>query len=172
MIRDLTAYGGKLIATLGLAKTPRKRPSVENTMSAESEADQAFEDGFLGISQERLRAMRDSELIQYQIGNKPGTVQFELAAEERHRRMISHQLEEQFKLDAKLAAGNERAMIVAAVIGVLGALAGAALGMYATFKTTGAQTSPQATQSHTQPRIAPSKVPTTTSPASGIVTSK
>ena len=126
-----------------------------------------MDDGFLGISREKLRAMRDSELIQWQLKHKPGSIHFELGSDERQRRMISHQLTEQYELDAKLASGNERAMRFAAIIGVLGTLAGAALGMYATFRTANDQTSHQATQSHTQPTTAPSKAPATSAPASG-----
>ena len=87
--------------------------------------------------------MTESELAQWQSILKIGEPKHILAEREWQRRMISHQLTAQYELDAKLAAANERAMRFAAIIGVMGTLAGAGLGAFATFKTSVSQTSPQ-----------------------------
>ena len=131
-----------------------------------------FDDGFLGISKRELEGMSDAKLAQWQAGWKAGTEKHILAEKEWERRIGIRQLREQFNLDSQLARANERAMRFAAVIGVLGTLAGAALGMYATFKTANNQTSHQANQSHTQPATAPSIAPATNEPASGSAATK
>ena len=131
-----------------------------------------FDDGFLGISKRELEGMSDAKLAQWQAGWKAGTEKHILAEKEWDRRIGIRQLREQFNLNLQLARANERAMRFAAIIGVLGTLAGAALGMYATFKTANNQTSHQASQSHTQPATALSIAPATNVPASGGATSK
>ena len=107
--------------------------------------DEEFHDGFVGISRAELQAMPDSELAHWQSQCKPGDAKHTLAEREWQRRMISHQLAEQFQLDSKLAAAGERAMRFAAILGVVGTLAGAAIGAFATFKAgslQGAQPAP------------------------------
>ena len=105
--------------------------------------DEAFSDGFVGVSRDELENMHDTELAEWHAGWKPGTAKHILAEKEWQRRLSLRQLHEQFKLDSRLADANIQAMKFAAILGVLGALAGAGIGAYVTFKTAGnAQGSP------------------------------
>jgi hypothetical protein len=110
-------------------------------MSETNEHDPDFHDGYVGISREELEAMPDSELAQWQSNQKKGTPKHTLAEREWRRRMISHQLKEQFNLDAQLAKAaelhaerlstvNRWWSIAAAIVGVIGALLGTVLGKY------------------------------------------
>ncbi len=137
-------------------------------MTTSKDARAAFAEGFLGIDAASLSDMPDVELSQWQSGFPSDSAQYILAEREWQRRMISHQLTEQFALDSKLAEGNERAMRFAAFIGVVGTLAGAAVGAFATFKTSSGQTSLQASQPQAQAELGTSKAlsKSATAPAS------
>jgi hypothetical protein len=78
--------------------------------------------------------MNDLALAEWQAGWKPSTAKYILAEKEWQRRLSIRQLQEQYRLDSKLSAATNRAMQFAAILGVLGTLAGAGLGAYATFK--------------------------------------
>lgn len=120
-------------------------------MTATNEHDQDLHDGFVGISREDFEAMPDSELAQWQSNQQRGTPKYTLAEHEWQRRMISHQLKEQYDLDARLAKAVEAHAaalanesrehaerlsrvtgwytIAAALVGVIGTLSGALLGL-------------------------------------------
>jgi hypothetical protein len=112
-------------------------------MTAHDEHDPNFHDGFVGVSRKELEVMSGSELAQWQSTLKLGEPKHVLAEREWQRRMIAHQLQEQYNLDAKLAkAAEDHAVKIArnnrwwsiatAVIGVLGTLAGAVIGRIST----------------------------------------
>ncbi|WCM90637.1 hypothetical protein [Acidovorax sp. NCPPB 3576] len=126
-------------------------------MRNDTKPDEAFDEGFQGISRSQLEAMNDLALAEWQSGWKPRTAKDILAEKEWQRRMFVRQLQEQFKLDSKLSEATNRAMQFAAIIGVLGTLAGAGVGAYATFKAGSAQISTSAGQPQTQ--STPAKVP-------------
>ena len=139
--------------------------------ASEPTAQEDFLEGGLGFHPRDLAGMKDIELATWQAKDAEGVKQI-LADREWQRRMISHQLTEQFSLDARLAAGMERAMRFAAIIGVVGTLAGAGVGTFATFKTGSAQTFLPATQSHTQAAPEPSIMQSTPAKAPVLSASK
>lgn len=104
--------------------------------------DEALHEGFLGISRGELEAMNDLQLAQYQEGWKVGSARHILAEKEWQRRTSIRLMQEQFSLDTRLANATNRAMRFAALIGVIGTLAGSALGAYATFITVGGPPQP------------------------------
>lgn len=85
--------------------------------------------------------MTDEQLANWQGGWQANTPKYILAEKEWERRMISHE----FSLQKQLAAANQRWSIIAAIIGVVGTLAGAVLGGYLSQKDN-LQSSPQQTQ--------------------------
>jgi hypothetical protein len=108
-------------------------------MTTNDDHDPNFHDGFVGISREDLQAMPDSELAQWQSDLQPDEPKYVLADREWQRRMITHQLQEQYNLDAKLGKAAETHAeklqrnnrwwsIAVAVIGVIGTLAGTVIG--------------------------------------------
>ena len=76
-------------------------------MSASDDHDLNFHDGFVGISREELEAMTDSELSQWQHNHSYQPPRVILAEREWERRIISHQLKEQYNLDARLSKAAE-----------------------------------------------------------------
>ena len=89
-------------------------------------------DAYVGTSREELAAMCDSELAQWQTNHKDELPLFTLAEREWQRRIISHQLKEQFKLDSKLAEAAERANKFTMVCIVVATIVGAIIGGTAT----------------------------------------
>ena len=75
-----------------------------------------------------LENMTDAQLAEWQAGWKEHSGKYILAEREWERRMISHE----FSLQTKLAAANNRWLIAAAVIGLVGTVAGAIVGAYLT----------------------------------------
>lgn len=96
-----------------------------------------------------LENMTDEQLANWQGGWQANTPKYILAEKEWERRMISHE----FSLQKQLAAANQRWSIIAAIIGVVGTLAGAVLGGYLSQK----DNSPPLLQ---QMRSTPSQSPT------------
>jgi hypothetical protein len=77
-----------------------------------------------------LSAMTDATLAEWQAGWQVHTARGILASKEWDRRLAIRQMHEQFQLDQRLMDANVKAMRFAAVLSVLGTLAGAALGAY------------------------------------------
>lgn len=90
----------------------------------------AFAEGFVGISLHQLSRKPDADLAIWQSEWKPGTANHILAEQEWQRRITVRQLHEQFRLEERIANGNRWWSIVAAVIGVIGTLAGVGLGKW------------------------------------------
>ena len=101
-----------------------------------------FLEGSLGIHPRDLQRKTDIELADWQAKDAEEAKKI-LAEREWHRRMISHQLKEQYNLGARLAAAAEKHAtsiaknnrwwaVGAALIGVTGALAGGWLGRQST----------------------------------------
>jgi predicted DNA repair protein MutK len=101
-----------------------------------------------------LRPLTDSALAQFQEESERQDNRRRVFLSEREweRRMIEHQLREQFALDERLAAASKRSAqqlaaanhwwaLAAAVVGVLGTIAGAWLGAYWQSRMTGLQIS-------------------------------
>jgi len=104
-------------------------------MTTNDDDNTSFHDSFVGVSREDLQAMPDSELALCQSNLKPGEPKYILVDREWQRRMITHQLQEQYNLDAKLSKAAETHAeklqkntrwwsIAVAAIGVIGTLAG------------------------------------------------
>ena len=109
-----------------------------------------FDAGFIGTNKSEIEQMTDLALAEWQSGWKPGTAKHILPDKEWQRRLFLRQLQEQFKLDARLAQANISAMRFAAIIGVVGTLAGACLGAFATFETGISQTTPIVSHSNSK----------------------
>ena len=118
-------------------------------MNEDRSVHEAFVEGFLGVSRNELEGMSDAELAQWQAGWKPETEKHILADKEWTRRLSMRQLGEQFKLEERLAKVNRWWSIGSAFIGVVGTLAGVALGAWW-------QASPPLATSASNPTIAPS----------------
>jgi hypothetical protein len=106
--------------------------------------DAAFSEGFVGVSLSKLARMPDAELATWQSGWKPGTDKYILAEKEWQRRIALRELREQFKLEERLATSNRWWAMAAAVIGVIGTLAGVGLGKWLDSPTQGTSVIPQA----------------------------
>ena len=100
----------------------------------------AFAEGFAGVTQEELEALSEVELAQFQNGWNPEATRDILASKEWERRLAMRQLQEQFKLEEKVANINRWWGIWASVIGVVGTLAGAVIGAKLQGPTATAQT--------------------------------
>ena len=129
-----------------------------------------------------LRSLTDGALAQFQEESQRQDNRRRVILSEREweRRMIEHQLREQFALDERLAAANERSVqqlaaanhwwaLAAALVGVVGTVAGAWLGAYWQLRTTGLQVGQSSSlpASESSPQSAPN-----TEPASAVVPSK
>ena len=97
-------------------------------MAKDKSEREAFAEGFAGVSREELEEMSDIELAQLHNGWNPEATRYILAEKEWTRRLAMRQLQEQFKLEEKVANTNRRWSIAAALIGVVGTLAGAVIG--------------------------------------------
>lgn len=84
------------------------------------------------VTGEDLGAMSDATLAEWQAGRKEHTANGILASKEGERRHAVRLMREQFALDQRLMDANVAAMRFAAVLSVVGTLAGAALGAYRT----------------------------------------
>ncbi len=73
-----------------------------------------------------LSKFNDDELADWQASYKQNTQQFILGEKEWDKRLMSHQ----FALQSKLAATNNRWMIVCSIIGLVGTILGTFLGWY------------------------------------------
>jgi hypothetical protein len=96
----------------------------------EKTPEQLEAEGYVGTSPEQLAQKSDAELAIWQKGWKPQSAEYILADREWQRRLAMRQLEEQFRLDERLARANGWWSLRAAAIGVIGALGGAWLGAY------------------------------------------
>ena len=99
-------------------------------MATHKDALVAFTEGFLGIDAARLADMPDVDLAKWQSGYPADSAHYVLAEREWQRRMIQHQLTIQYKLEEEVAKVNRWWGMGAAIIGVVGTLAGAALGAW------------------------------------------
>ena len=77
---------------------------------------------------DELEGLSDVDLAHWQNGWNPEAKRHILAQKEWARRLAMHQLQEQFKLEEQVAKANRWWSIWAAVIGVVGTLAGAVIG--------------------------------------------
>ena len=120
----------------------------------------AFAEGFAGVTQEELEALSDVELAQFQNGWNPEATRDILASKEWERRLAMRQLQEQFRLEEKLATVNRWWGIGSSLIGVVGTLAGVLLGLWLA--------PPAASTTASGPAVAPSpaKAPSTLQAAS------
>lgn len=76
-------------------------------MSATNDHDPNLHDGYVGVSRKDLVVMPDSELTQWQHNHKNEPPLVTLAERKWQRRIISHQLKEQFDLSSRLAKAAE-----------------------------------------------------------------
>jgi hypothetical protein len=97
-------------------------------MAEDKSVREAFAEGFAGVSREELEQLSDVELAQFQNGWNPEATRHILASREWDRRLAMRQLQEQFRLDERLAEANRWWSIWVAIIGVLATLAGAVIG--------------------------------------------
>ena len=141
-------------------------------MVTEKEARAAFHEGYLGVAAGELLELADVELAQLQAQYPSGSAQGILAEKEWQRRLSVRQLQEQFRLDSRLAEATNNAMKFAAIIGVVGTLTGAGLGAYSTLKASSGQTSPSATQPQAQAIPGMSTTPPTPAKAPAPAASK
>ncbi len=126
-------------------------------MSEANDHDPNLHDGYVGTSREKLAAMCDSELAQWQHNHRNEPPLVILAEREWQRRIISHQLKEQFKLDTKLAEAAEKANKFTMVCIVVATIVGAIIGGAATVIGTKMQQSQTSTQLSPPEDMTPTK---------------
>jgi DNA-binding Xre family transcriptional regulator len=80
-----------------------------------------------------LEAKSDAQLAEWHSGWKPGSANHILAEREWERRQAIKLMQEQFKLDERLADVNAKAMRFATILSVCASLAGAILGAIVTY---------------------------------------
>jgi len=125
-------------------------------------SEEEFAAGFLGTSRSELEAMNDPQLAQWHAGWKPGTAHHILAEKEWQRRLSTRQLQEQFKLDARLAEAAEKSNKFTMRCVVAATLVGAFIGGAATvLGTLMQQASMQQEQPMKSPNGATQSVPVT-----------
>lgn len=95
---------------------------------AESDLERGFNSVMVGITQEELEAMSDTNLALWQAENNKPQAREHLAKYEWQRRIAERQMAARFALDQKLASGNRWTALGCAIIGAAVALAGVFIG--------------------------------------------